>query len=274
MASGRHTVRRVALGLALALLAGACSERSDQPAVLDSAAVDSGVDVEIIGPAGDDASASQPAEEAPTGPAPVYSVVAQATVDAVAALAEPEDGAEAVARFSNPTPSGAPLVFRAVDGGLEHSPDWLEVQLPVQPNGTTGWIKRSEVSLSNNPYRIEVDRGRFSLTVFNLNDVWVEATIAVGDGATPTPVGEFYLMELLAPPDPGGPYGPFAFGLSGFSEVLTEFGGADSAIIGLHGTNDPASLGTTVSHGCIRLDNSIIEELAGTLPLGTPVVIT
>ena len=116
--------------------------------------------------------------------------------------------------------------------------------------------------------------GAGSLRVYNLDDLWVETSIAVGTGDTPTPVGEFYLLELVRPPDPDGAYGPFAFGLSGFSEVLESFGESETAIIGLHGTNEPASIGTDVSSGCIRLPNEVIEELAVTLPLGTPIVIT
>jgi lipoprotein-anchoring transpeptidase ErfK/SrfK len=97
--------------------------------------------------------------------------------------------------------------------------------------------------------------------------------VAIGTGATPTPLGRFYIIELLQPPDPTGPYGPFAFGLSGFSETLTSFAGGDG-VIGIHGTNDPVALGTDVSHGCIRMANDVIETLAGVIPLGTPVAIS
>lgn len=214
-----------------------------------------------------------PAEPDDRGEPSAYSIVAQATVPAMVARSSPSDDSATVAHFTNPTGSGAPLVFQAVAGGT-NTPDWIEVRLPIQPNGSTGWIRRQDVELSNNPYRLEVDRASYSLRVFYRNDLWLESTVAIGTGATPTPVGDFYLLELLRPLTENGPYGPFAFGLSGFSEVLESFGGADSAIIGIHGTNDPASIGTDVSHGCIRLENAVIEQLASTLPLGTPVRIT
>jgi len=73
--------------------------------------------------------------------------------------------------------------------------------------------------------------------------------------------------------DPTGPYGPYAYGLSGFSNVLDEFKGGDG-VIGIHGTNEPGAIGTDVSHGCIRLRNEAILELVPVLPLGTPVHIT
>ena len=74
------------------------------------------------------------------------------------------------------------------------------------------------------------------------------------------------------PPDGNGPYGTHAYGLSGFSETLDSFNGGDG-VIGIHGTNDPGSLGTDVSHGCIRVANDVIDEMATFLPLGTPVEI-
>ncbi len=202
-------------------------------------------------------------------------VVGTATVPKLTARAEPDDGAEAVASLANPIPSGTPLVVQVVPGSSGSADgEWLEVQLPVEPNGTTGWVRKSEVQLSSTPYRIYVDRASYSLQVYDQGELWIDATIAVGTGDTPTPVGDFYLLELLKPPNPKGDYGPYAFGLSGFSEVLDGFAGADTAVIGIHGTNDPSALGTDVSHGCIRVDNSVITEIATTVPLGTPVRIT
>jgi len=77
---------------------------------------------------------------------------------------------------------------------------------------------------------------------------------------------------LLRPPTPNSVYGTYAYGLSGYSEVLTEFAGGEGQL-GIHGTNDPSSLGTTISSGCIRLHNddiSLLVEQIG-LPLGVPV---
>ncbi len=202
-------------------------------------------------------------------------VVGQATVPKLTARAEPSDGAQAVASLANPIASGTPLVVQVVPGSAGSADgEWLEVQLPVEPNGTTGWVRKSEVQLSSTPYRIYVDRASYSLQVYNQGELWLDTTIAVGTGNTPTPVGDFYLLELLKPPNPKGDYGPYAFGLSGFSEVLDGFAGADTAVIGIHGTNDPSVLGTEVSHGCIRVENSVITEMATTVPLGTPVRIT
>ena len=98
--------------------------------------------------------------------------------------------------------------------------------------------------------------------------------MGVGRAEVPTPGGIYYLKELLQPPNPDGAYGVYAYGLSGFSNVLQNFNGG-SGVIGIHGTNEPEKVGTDVSHGCIRLHNEaivrMVEEIG--LPLGTPVEI-
>jgi lipoprotein-anchoring transpeptidase ErfK/SrfK len=164
-----------------------------------------------------------------------------------------------------------PLVFVVTIRGTER----LEVLLPIRPNGSTGWVDRADVDLFDNNFRVEVDLGTKRLRVHDTGEVVFETTIGVGRDATPTPGGRFYLKELLRPPDPDSIYGAYAYGLSGFSNTLESFAGGDG-VIGIHGTNDPASIGGTVSAGCIRVTNNDITHLVETLrlPLGTPVTIT
>lgn len=205
-------------------------------------------------------------------PAPESVVVAEATAPVVAAHSAPDQSEPIIGRFGQTTEVGGPQVFQLVDPDPQLDAAWFEVLLPVRPNGTTGWVRADDVSLFRNPFRIEIDTGGHSLVVFNENNEWLRTVIAIGTGDTPTPIGRFYITELLRPPTPGGPYGSFAFGLSGFSETLLNYAGGDG-VIGIHGTNEPGSLGSNVSHGCVRMANDVIEELAGVLPLGTPVII-
>ena len=171
--------------------------------------------------------------------------------------------------LSDPIDSGAPLVLLVT--GTQ--PGWLQVLLPVRPNGSRAWVREEDVTVEEDDWRIEVHLADHQLVVFNGPEVWMAEPIAVGREPTPTPGGTFYLIELLQPPDPDGAYGPYAYGLSGFSDDLTSFNGGDGRL-GLHGTSDPGSLGLDVSAGCIRVSNEAITQLARTLPLGTPVVIT
>ena len=147
---------------------------------------------------------------------------------------------------------------------------WIEVLLPVRPNGSTGWVHASEVTLTQNPYRIAVSLGAHTITVTDAHDVVYTGPVAVGAPDTPTPTGNYYLYVLLQAPDPSGPYGPYAYGLSSHSDALETFAGGD-AEIGIHGNDDASALGQSVSHGCIRMDNAAISVLATKLPLGTPV---
>jgi lipoprotein-anchoring transpeptidase ErfK/SrfK len=170
-------------------------------------------------------------------------------------------------RLANPQESGAPLTF-LVKGALRS--DWLEVYLPVRPNGSTGWVRAGDVTVAGVPYRVDVLRGAHRLRLYDRGTLSKEFVVGIGTSATPTPGGTFYLKELLVPTNPGGFYGPYAYGLSGFSNTLKSFGGGE-AVIGLHGTNDARGIGHDVSHGCIRMRNADITYLAKLLPLGTPV---
>ncbi len=195
--------------------------------------------------------------------------MAHAVTPSVAAYRSPTTEAPIIETFESPTDRGGPLVFAGVGRPIN---GWLKVLLPVRPNGTTGWIQVADVDLSTNPYRIEVDASAYTLTIFRYGREELSTTVAIGNGATPTPLGDFFLVELLRPTDPGGVYGPFAYGLSGYSETLDSFNGGEG-IIGIHGTNRPELLGQDVSHGCIRVANPTIAEMTRFLPLGTPVSI-
>ncbi len=169
--------------------------------------------------------------------------------------------------FDHPQASGAPLTF-SVD---RHDGAWLRVRLPARPNGSTGWIRAADVTVTKVPYRIEISVDAKELRLFQSGRLLHNFPAATGTGGTPTPLGQFYLTELLAPTNSG--YGPYAYGVSAFSEVLNSFGGGPGQI-GIHGTDDTASIGRAASNGCIRLSNANITTLAKMLPLGTPVLIT
>jgi hypothetical protein len=151
-------------------------------------------------------------------------------------------------------------------------PKWVHVYLPTRPNGSLGWVRRRAVRFYVNPYRLVVRLSRHKLQLWRGQKLVARYPVAVGTSSTPTPVGMFYVVELLKPRNPGGSYGPFSFGISAHSQVLRRFAGGDGRV-GLHGTNQPALIGTDVSHGCIRVRNEPIRRLARILPLGTPVYI-
>jgi lipoprotein-anchoring transpeptidase ErfK/SrfK len=150
---------------------------------------------------------------------------------------------------------------------------WYQVYLPERPNGSTAWVRGQDVKVTQNRYRIEVNLAAHQMTVYDGDSVFLQEPVAIGADETPTPTGTYYVRVLLRNPNPGNVYGPFAYGLSGHSDVLETFNGGD-AEVGIHGNNDASVLGTSVSHGCIRMSNDGITRLTGILPLGTPVTIT
>jgi lipoprotein-anchoring transpeptidase ErfK/SrfK len=128
------------------------------------------------------------------------------------------------------------------------------------------------VRLALDPYRVVVALRAHRVNVYKRNRLVRSERAGVGRSVLPTPSGTYFIVALLKQPNPRGAYGPYAFGLSAYSNVLQSFGGGPGQI-GLHGTDNPGGLGTNVSHGCIRIGNAGITRLARMLPLGTRVVI-
>lgn len=149
---------------------------------------------------------------------------------------------------------------------------WLEVFLPIRPNGSTGFVKAADVKLTPHDFHIEIRLSQYTLKVFQGTKVILDTKVAVASNNTPTPGGLYYTNMLLQPPDPKAGYGTYAYGLSGFSDVLKSFNGGPGQL-GIHGGGDNSTIGRNVSHGCIRMFNSDIEKLVPILPLGVPVQI-
>ena len=170
--------------------------------------------------------------------------------------------------LSNPNENGAPLTFLQ----REQRASWVRVLLPVRPNGSEGWINTNDVRLTSHRYKIKVELTTHRLTVTDGDKTILDTPVGIGTKDTPTPGGLYYTKELLQPPDPNTVYGHFVYGLSGFSNVITSFQGGEG-VIGIHGTNDPSTIGKDASKGCLRISNEAITMLAKRLPLGVPVEI-
>jgi hypothetical protein len=146
---------------------------------------------------------------------------------------------------------------------------WVRVRLPMRPNGTTGWVRRSALGPWHvNRSLLHVDRrARTAVLVKRGRVVW-RSRVGVGKPGTPTPTGRFYVRERI-PNLAGSPlYGPIAFGTSAYSRLSDWPGGG---VIGVHGTDQPELIPGRVSHGCVRVPNRAIRRLARLLTIGTPV---
>jgi lipoprotein-anchoring transpeptidase ErfK/SrfK len=162
-----------------------------------------------------------------------------------------------------------PLSLPAVDGFVDtDGVAWYHVRLPIRPNGKLGWVRGDEVVPRELHERIVVDLSAHRLTRVVAGDPRDALSVGVGASATPTPPGRYFIWAHVATGEPHGPYGIYALGLSGFSDVITDWiGGGRLAI---HGTDDPFDRGHDVSHGCVRVYNPQMRLLTD-VPLGTPV---
>jgi lipoprotein-anchoring transpeptidase ErfK/SrfK len=184
-----------------------------------------------------------------------------------------EAGRSPVARFELKNVNGAPTVFGVLGERVDtrcHA-TWLHVQLPLRPNGATGWVRASAVQTVRLHTRIVVDLSERRVRFYEKGRLEISSSAAIGSAATPTPLGRYYVNQRLVPTDKSGPFGPGAVGVSAFSPVLT--GWAQGGPIAIHGTNQPWSIGHSVSNGCIRLPNDVLKRLFAAAPAGTPVII-
>ena len=182
-------------------------------------------------------------------------------------------GRAVLARFGATNVNGFPTTFGIVDVrfGVDCRASWYRAQLPLRPNGLTGWIAARDLEVRSVPARVEVDLSARTLTLYERGIVAWRAAVAVGSPATPTPTGRFYVNQRLVPTDTHGPFGPGAIGISAFSNVLT--GWTQGGPVAIHGTNEPWSIGHAVSNGCIRLPNATLSRLFKFAVAGTPVII-
>ncbi|TLS52663.1 L,D-transpeptidase [Paenibacillus antri] len=107
-------------------------------------------------------------------------------------------------------------------------------------------------------YRIIVDLSDRQLYLLDGDIVKRGFPVGIGRMVSRTPTGEYKIINKQS--NPGGPYGAFWMGLS-------------KPTYGIHGTNDPSSIGREVSLGCIRMHNKDVLELSSLVPVGTRVTI-
>jgi len=134
----------------------------------------------------------------------------------------------------------------------------------------------ARLKIVNGPFGAVVHKGEHVMDIF-LDDVLVR-TYKVGLGEhDSTPTGTWKVKNKLTNPtyfpprggkivqadDPNNPLGEHWLGLEGIA------GEAKSQLrYGIHGTNEPDSIGKNLSLGCIRLHNQDVNELYTLLVIG------
>lgn len=107
-------------------------------------------------------------------------------------------------------------------------------------------------------YSLVVSLAGKRLSLLEDSKIIKQYPIAIGKIGTPTPTGNFSIINKT--PNPGGVYGAYWLGLS-------------KPHYGIHGTNNPSSIGKEVTLGCIRMYNKDILELSKMVKTGAMVTI-
>jgi lipoprotein-anchoring transpeptidase ErfK/SrfK len=127
---------------------------------------------------------------------------------------------------------------------------------------------------------ILINRSQNRLWLFRPdNELWREFAVATGQAIYPTPAGRFdIVVKQVDPwwypptqdawasglsPVPPGPNNPLG----------TRWMGLSAPGVGIHGTDEPSSIGWNASHGCIRMQVPDAEWLFGHVKIGTTVFI-
>ncbi len=172
-------------------------------------------------------------------------------------------------------------------GSVIRVPNIADVPVPVIDNDERGWGRTLQMLgvSADQPAaaKIVVDKSEGILRAFDANDKMIAAFPAtMGSSHDPLPIGSWTIKgvgrnpdfhynpklfwdvsdakdKLLLPPGPNGPVGVVWIDLS-------------KPHYGIHGTNEPRSIGRAESHGCVRLTNWDAAKLAGMVKTGVKAV--
>jgi len=152
---------------------------------------------------------------------------------------------------------------------VEHG--WGRVELPYVWPRRTAWIRLAGLARERTFIHVDVDLSEHRVRLYKHDDLRYTAAGATGSSSSPTPPGHYVVTDRV-PFARGGYLGSFAFGISGIQPHLPA-GWSGGNQLAIHGTNAPASIGTSSSAGCIRVSEATLAFLKPLLRLGTPVVI-
>jgi lipoprotein-anchoring transpeptidase ErfK/SrfK len=125
---------------------------------------------------------------------------------------------------------------------------------------------------------IVIHRESRRLRLYRGMRLWRTFGIAVGQSSYPTPIGRFEIIVMHRNPWWFPPASPWAQGAAPIppgpgNPLGTRWMGLSAPGVGIHGTPDPASIGYSASHGCIRMHIPSAEWLFRRVAVGTQVYI-
>ncbi len=201
----------------------------------------------------------------------------QPAAETQAALNAPS-GAFLIGRVLHPMRTTAGLIKPRTPFGedtwlliLRHHGERGVALVPTNGEPKQAVVDLAKLQLRWTRVRITVRLSRLQLIIRRGKHVLGTFPIAAGGPSTPTPTGEFSVTDRIVFPH-GGTYGTFALGLSARQHhLLPGWTGGDQ--VAIHGTDEPSSIGSYASLGCIRVSEAALHVLQRAVPLGAPVMI-
>ena len=191
-------------------------------------------------------------------------------------------GEPAALRNYKPLPLPAPVL--AEYGQLRAPVKVLEqlCEVKIQASRDGNWFKlmrgdkKLYVIVRERMYSMEVSRSGRWLQLYFLGRPIKQYPLCTGAGEN-TPVGHFHIQNKAVWPPWEAYWGEHMPGGSARNPLGARWlgtsarGRATGRVIGIHGTNQPSSIGQRISGGCMRTYNSNAIELYNNIPVGTPV---
>ncbi len=140
------------------------------------------------------------------------------------------------------------------------------------PGGTTLTVDDIDLLLGS----IRIDLSQRKLYLYSEGKLVKTYSVAVGRPSYPTPQGHWKIITKVVnptwtPPDSPWAAGAVPIGPGPRDPLGTRWMGLSAPGVGIHGTNEPWSIGSYASHGCIRMHISDAEDLFNRVFVGTPV---
>jgi lipoprotein-anchoring transpeptidase ErfK/SrfK len=176
---------------------------------------------------------------------------------------------------------GAALDAAALRAGIERA---LQASTPTPvitaPVRELKPHRTNEMLAAEYPAYIVIDRPAFTLRLYERLRLTRTYSIAVGRAGLETPSGVHRILDKQVNPAWHVPHSAWAGTLAGKvippgpqDPLVARWMAIDDQGDGIHGTNEPASIGSAASHGCIRMLVPDVIELYRLTPLGTPVYV-
>jgi lipoprotein-anchoring transpeptidase ErfK/SrfK len=149
------------------------------------------------------------------------------------------------------------------------------VDLIARSNGITDGSVRAgrPLKVPSMKFSIAIDKSQNILTLKADGNAFKTYRVSTGKPATPTPAGSYVITSKIVDPPWYPPNGKMIPSGDPRNVLGSRWLGLSKPSYGIHGTVDSASIGTSVTEGCVRLNNRDVEELFSIVPEGTEVVI-